>query len=248
MWVGDDDTALRPQVAFVLAITLAMLHHQGMGRTRRRPERRSSFSHARLLVAIFALAATACVFASGALAGVPLPRYPADGTTVKVTPPSGFANGTVPFRWSITYPDCPGPDDIHSSAVVSRHAGVGEFQAVGGGPFLGDGTFTNPAGSFFPQPPFDYEWKVFWACGATDNFAGAQGYSGVMHFTIVHSLATSTPAPKPRVCTSLTGKQRSNCLALKRRDTELRRCGSLPAVRRAACVAGARAAYRRAIG
>jgi hypothetical protein len=114
-----------------------------------------------LLVAVAVLAG---VCATAAMAGVPEPLSPANGATVHVTPPKGFANGDVGFRWSMTYPDCPGPDSIHSSYVEFRQAGVGEFGATQrGGPFLGNGTFTTP-GNVFPQSKsVRYEWRVFWA-------------------------------------------------------------------------------------
>lgn len=189
-----------------------------------------------------ALLGVVCVTA--ATAGVPIPLSPADGASVKVTPPAGFANGDVPFRWSITYPDCPGTDSIHSSYVEFREAGVGEFRGTTrGGPFLGDGTFTTP-GNVFPQStPVRYEWRVFWACGATGGFAGSQGRSEILTFTVL-PLGGSA---KPSACATKTGKQRTRCLAAKRRDAELKRCAKLkPARKRAACVKAAHAAFRRA--
>ena len=181
------------------------------------------------------------VCASIAAAGVPVPLFPANGASVKVTPPKGFANGDVPFRWSITYPDCPGPDSIHSSYVEYREAGSGEFQGTTrGGPFLGDGTFTTP-GNVFPQKTaVRYEWRVFWACGATGGFAGSQGRSQVFAFTLLPLGATAKPA-----CANLTGKKRVRCLAQRRLDAELKRCAKLKPARRAACRAAARAAFRR---
>lgn len=183
--------------------------------------------------------------ATAALAGVPKPLYPSKGAAVIVAPPKGFGNGDVQFRWSITYPDCPGPDGIHSSYVEFRQAGVGEFRGTQrGGPFLGDGTFTTP-GNVFPQSkPVRYQWRVFWACGATTNFAGSQGRSQVLAFTLLPLGAVAKPAP----CAKLNGKKRTRCLALRRLNTELKRCAKLkPAARKAACTRAARAAYRRAI-
>jgi hypothetical protein len=184
------------------------------------------------------------VWAAIAGAATPVLQFPAGGASVKVIPPAGFANGDVPFRWSITYPDCPGPADIHSSWVEFREAGVGEFGATQrGGPFLGDGTFTTP-GNVFPQKTaVQYEWRVAWACGATEGFAGLRGESEPLTFTL---LPLGAPAAQP-ACATMAGKARTRCLALKRRNAELKRCAKLqrPA-RRAACAAAARAAYRRA--
>jgi hypothetical protein len=188
--------------------------------------------------------ALAVVGVTPATAAAPIPLYPANGAQVKVTPPTGFANGDVPFRWSITYPDCPGPDSIHGSWVEYREAGVGEFLATQReGPFLGDGTFTTP-GNVFPQStPVRYEWRVAWACGATLDFAGSQGRSEILTFTLLPVGASA----KPSACANLSGKQRTRCLAAKRRDAELKRCAKLkPARKRAACIKAAHAAFRRA--
>jgi hypothetical protein len=193
--------------------------------------RRSVFSFVILLAA----------FAPTAVAGVPTPLSPANGASVRVTPPKGFANGDIPFRWSITYPDCPGPASIHSSYVEFRRAGQGDFQPTQrGGPFLGDGTFTTPGNVFVPKTATRYEWRVFWACGATEDFAGSQGRSTVLTFTVL------PPAARQPSCASLADKQRTRCLARKRHDAELARCAKLASAKRATCVANARAAFRRA--
>jgi hypothetical protein len=186
----------------------------------------------------------AAVGVTAAAAGVPVPRFPANGASVKVVPPKGYANGDVLFRWSITYPDCPGPADIHSSYVEYRQAGVGQFLGTTrGGPFLGDGTFVTPGNVFPKANAVKYEWRVFWACGATGGFAGSQGRSAVQTFTLLPLGAT---APKP-ACAALKGKPRTRCLALRRRNAELKRCAKLKVTaRRAACVKAAHAAYRRA--
>ena len=180
--------------------------------------------------------------ATSALAATPTLLSPANGASVNVVPPKGFANGDVPFRWSIVYPDCPGPDTIHSSYVEFRQAGSGEFAATQrGGPFLGNGSFTTP-GNVFPQTkPIRYEWRVFWACGATDGFAGSQGRSAVFTFTVLPRGSAVQPT-----CAKLSGKERGRCLALRRRNAELERCAALKPSRRNACMAAARAAYRRA--
>ena len=138
----------------------------------------------RWLVVIAALV-PALFTASVAAGGVPAPVYPAAGAVVKVTPPAGFANGDIDFRWSITYPDCPGPDSIHSSYVEFHEVGKGDFKPTQrGGPFVGNGTFTTPGNVFPKSVATHYEWRVFWACGATIDFAGSQGRSDTVAFTL----------------------------------------------------------------
>jgi hypothetical protein len=193
----------------------------------------------RLLV--IGIATLGIAWPAAASAGVPVLIAPAQGAAVKVTPAKGFANGDVPFRWSISYPDCPGPADIHSSYVEYRQAGTGEFAATQrGGPFLGDGTFTTPGNVFPATKPVRYEWRVFWACGATEGFAGSQGRSPVRSFTVLPLGATTKP------CAALSGAAKTRCLALRRRAAALRRCATLAEARRPACRAAARAAFRRA--
>jgi hypothetical protein len=193
----------------------------------------------RLLV--ICVATVGIAWTAAASAGVPVLIAPAPGAAVRVTPPKGFANGDVPFRWSIGYPDCPGPADIHSSWVEYREAGKGDFTATQrNGPFLGDGTFTTPGNVFPASKPVRYEWRVAWACGATEDFAGSQGRSPARSFTLL-PLGT---AVKP--CTTLTGAAKTRCLALRRRAAALRRCATLAEARRPACRAAAQAAFRRA--
>ncbi len=124
-----------------------------------------------------------------------MPIFPAAGASVKVTPQAGFGNGDVPFRWSITYPDCPGPDSIHSSWVEYREVGSGEFKATQrGGPYLGEGNFTTPGNVFPQQEPIQYEWRVAWACGANNpGFPGSKGVSEVLPFTLL-PLGGANPA------------------------------------------------------
>jgi hypothetical protein len=193
---------------------------------------------------LLGVAALAAISASAAGAGAPVPLSPAAGAKVKVTPPKGFANGDIPFRWSITYPDCPGSASIHSSYVEYRQAGVGEFQPTQrGGPFLGDGTFTTPGNVFPKATPLRFEWRVFWACGATEDFPGSQGRSPVTTFTVLPLGASAATG-----CAALAGARRTRCLALKKRTAALERCARLAVAKRPACRAKAHAAFRRATG
>jgi hypothetical protein len=163
----------------------------------------------------------------------PTPVAPANGASVRVQPPPGFANGDLTLRWSIVY-DCPGPADIHSSYPQIRQAGSGgEFDSEQrGGPFLGNGTFSAPTSLFPKSVPVKYEWRVFWACGATENYAGEQGSSQVFTFTVLP-----------------TGPSAAELAAAKKRlAARLKQCARLRTRKqRQACVKKARADYARAI-
>jgi hypothetical protein len=205
-----------------------------------------------------AAAAAAVAVAAGATAAagapVPTPISPAAGQAVLLTPPAGFANGDVTFAWSITY-DCPGPASIHSSYVHLWRPGDADWQSEQrGGPFLGDGQFSVPA-TFFPTAqPAAWEWRVFWACGATGGFAGAQGTSDPVPFTVALPQAPGPPAPvtppgppAPATtptppCAGLEGTARAICRARLAACARIRK-----ATPRAACRVSARAQYTRTV-
>jgi hypothetical protein len=192
------------------------------------------------------LAVAAALAAAPAALGapVPTPLAPVGGASVAATPPPGFANADVPLQWSITY-DCPGPASIHSSYPQARVAGQGGFLATQrGGPFLGDGTFTTPLNVFPGARPVTWEWQVFWACGATDGFAGAQGTSQAVTFTL---LPAGAAAPGTDACAGLAGRARATCRAKATRTRQLERCAERQGAARRGCEARARAAYRRAL-
>jgi hypothetical protein len=208
-------------------------------------------------------AAAAVVVAAGATAAagapVPTPITPAAGQAVLLTPPAGFANGDVNLTWSIVY-DCPGPAGIHSSYVHLRRPGDADWQSEQrGGPFLGDGQFSVPA-TFFPTAqPAAWEWRVFWACGATGGFAGAQGTSDPVPFTVALPPAPAPPAPTaptaptpttpaPQPCAGRTGSALVICRARLARNARLTACAKIAkAKRRAACRVTARARYTRTV-
>ncbi len=191
-----------------------------------------------LLAVVAALAAAPAALA----APVPTPLSPAPGASVAATPPPGFANADIPLQWSIVY-DCPGPASIHSSYAHARPAGQAEFQPTSrGGPFLGDGSFTTPLNVFPGASPIAWEWRVFWACGATAGFAGAQGTSATVPFTLL-PLGGGAPGS----CAGLDGRALAVCRAKGARTAQLDRCADRSGAAKAACEVRARAAYRRAL-
>jgi hypothetical protein len=165
----------------------------------------------RSAAAVFAAAGLAVAGASEeASAASATVVSPAEGSTQTVTPAPGFANGDLPLQWTVEYSGCPGSDNIHSSSAQIRPVGTTEWQGLTrGGPFLGPGTFSTPASLFPGTVATAYEWRAFWACGATLNFAGAQGVSASVTFTLLPLVQTppaqrlpppapvSTPAPVP---------------------------------------------------
>ncbi len=193
---------------------------------------------------VLAIAMVAPGWSAGAALGVtvPTPLTPAAGEAVLLTPPAGFANGDVNFTWSIVY-DCPGSASIHSSYIERRQPADAAWQAEQrGGPFLGDGQFTLPA-TFFPVArPAAWEWRVFWACGATLDFAGAQGTSVPVPFTV------ALPGVAKPPCADLTGSALVICRSKRARDARLAACAKRPtAKKRAACRVRARALHRRTV-
>jgi hypothetical protein len=190
-------------------------------------------------------AAVLIVLPCAALAVTARPVSPAGGTGVTVNPQPGYANGDARLTWSIEYPDCPGPDSIHSSWIEVREPGFGWSNEQRGGPFLGNGTFTVLA-TFFPgKTPRRIEWRVGWTCGATADFPGRLGESAPTWFVLQPA---GSPATSPAPCTSLAGKSRTRCLAKAKRDGQLERCAAIKAKpARGACAKTARDAYAKAI-
>jgi hypothetical protein len=208
-----------------------------------------------LVLGGLALALTAAT----ALGVVATPLSPAAGEVVALTPPTGFANIDHSLTWSITY-DCPGGASIHSSYAQRRPVGTTDWQSqTRDGPFLGDGQFSTPS-SFFPVAvPAAWEWRVFWACGATIGFAGRQDVSAAVPFTVVLAGAATTPATTPTPvtpqpapvtapCANLTGWAKALCRAKRTRATRLAACAKIgKAKRRAACRVRARARFVRTL-
>jgi hypothetical protein len=198
--------------------------------------------------------ACALVLASALLALAPAPALavtakpvtPAGGASVTIVPKKGFANGDARLTWTIDYgADCPGPDSIHSSWVEVREPGYDWGATQREGPFLGNGTFTTPANFFPGKTARKVEWRVSWACGATENFAGLQGRSNATFFMLQPAGATATTTSP---CSSLTGKAKTRCLAKQTRDKQLAKCAAIKAkAPRDACVKKARDVYARAI-
>ncbi len=178
----------------------------------------------RTLPIVCVLAASFGVWADSAGADPTLTLLsPADGASVTVTPPPGFGNGDVPLRWSIAY-DCPGPrtGGFHTSNPEYREVGGSYWQPTArGGPFDGDGTFSAPANVFPQSSPVDYEWRIFWSCGAAGTFAGDQGYSEVRRFTL---LPIGAKPPSTHSCAGLSGKRLARC---KLKRAVERKCGSI---------------------
>ncbi len=217
-----------------------------------------------------AVIATAVLFAGGVgvAAATPVPTVvsPTAGTALELTPPAGFANLDHPLQWTITY-DCPGPASIHSSYAERRPAGAADWQGqLRDGPFLGDGSFSTPS-TFFPvAQPAQWEWRVFWACGATEGFAGSQGTSAPVSFTVALPVAATPPAAPatpataatpaapaapvttPAPCAGRTGSARVVCRSSLRRARALRACAKRKhAKARAACRRRANALHRRTV-
>ena len=196
----------------------------------------------RLLLAIAMVVALGWSAGAALGAATPTPLTPAAGQAVVLAPPAGFANGDVTFAWSIVYV-CPGPASIHSSYIELREPGDAAWRGVTtGGPFLGDGQFTLSA-TFFPEArPAAWEWRVFWACGATLNFAGEQGVSVPVPFTV------ALPAVAKPPCADLTGSALVICRSKRTRDARLAACANRPtAKKRAACRVRARALHTRTV-
>jgi hypothetical protein len=193
--------------------------------------------------------------AGTALGVVATPISPSAGQAIVLTPPAGFANADIGLTWSITF-DCPGPASIHGSSAQRRLIGTTDWQAQGrDGPFDGDGVFTTPA-SFFPvAAPAAWEWRVFWACGATLGFEGSQGVSEEVPFTVTLGGAAPptpiTPQPAPVAtppCASLTGRAKALCRAKLARTARLKSCSRIGKAKpRAACRVRARALYTRTV-
>jgi hypothetical protein len=190
-------------------------------------------------------AAVLVVVPTAALAVTARPVSPIAGTAVTVTPQPGFANGDARLTWTIDFPDCPGPDSIHSSWVEVREPGYNWAAEQRGGPFLGNGMFTVLTTLFPGKAARKIEWRVEWACGATADFPGVRGQSGPTWFVLQPA---GPPATSTSPCTSLAGKSRTLCLAKARRDTQLERCAAIRAKpARDACAKKARDAYAKAI-
>ncbi len=190
-------------------------------------------------------AAVLVVVPSAALAVTARPVSPIAGTAVTVTPQPGFANGDARLTWTIEYPDCPGPESIHSSWVEVREPGYDWGAEQRGGPFLGKGTFTVLTTLFPGETARKIEWRVGWACGATADFPGVRGESGPTWFTL-QPAASTAPAASP--CAGTTGKNHMRCLPKAKRDAQLERCAAIKAKKsRAACAKKARDAYAKAI-
>jgi hypothetical protein len=180
-----------------------------------------------------------------ALAVTAKPVTPAAGASVTIVPKPGFANGDAKLTWTIDYgADCPGPDSIHNSWAEIREPGHDWRAEQRDGPFLGNGTFTTRS-TFFPgKTARKIEWRIGWACGATENFAGLRGQSEPTSFTLQPAASTTTTSP----CASLTGKAKARCLAKQTRDKQLAKCAAIKSrTSRDACAKKARDAYARAI-
>jgi hypothetical protein len=190
-------------------------------------------------------AAVLVVVPTAALAVTARPVSPIAGTAVTVTPQPGFANGDARLTWTSDFPDCPGPDSIHSSWVELREPGYDWGAEQRDGPFLGNGTFTTRTTLFPGKTPRKIEWRVSWACGATEDFAGLQGRSDATFF-VLQPAGTASTAASP--CASLAGKSKTRCLAKHKRDLQLKRCAAIKAKpARDACAKKARDAYAKAI-
>jgi hypothetical protein len=185
-------------------------------------------------------------FPSVALGVTAKPVTPAGGASVTITPKPGFGNGDAKLTWTIDYgADCPGPDSIHSSWAEIREPGYDWGAEQRDGPFLGNGTFTTRS-TFFPgKTARKIEWRIGWACGATENFAGLRGQSEATFFMLQPAgTAATTTSP----CSSLAGKAKARCLAKQKRDAQLKKCAAIKAkTSRDACAKKARDAYARAI-
>jgi hypothetical protein len=188
--------------------------------------------------ALIAALAVAAVGPAAALAVDAKPVSPVSGASVTIKPKAGFANGDAKLTWSIAYPDCPGPDSIHSSYVEIREPGYDWRGESRGGPFLGDGTFTALTSLFPGKTARKIEWRVFWGCGATDGFAGMQGRSAPTSFVLQPASA----------CAGLVGAPKARCTAKETRDAKLKACAAIKAkAARDACSKRARDAYAKAI-